>query len=903
MIELVEIVDHDPGGLLQPLFREIALPVEPLDARAVGQMEMRDRVRGATETALFQQQVLRTKPQQRLAYRFGERGVGGPFRPAEQRRQIGLRRTVAGDRGQRLGLGRQQQIGAQPFRHEPSPEARNRRQRCEDLEPRHLAGERVDDPLDQEIAEADPVKAALAVRDRVEDRAVGGVGVAVRRGLVEQRMDVAGHALDERHLDEDQGFVRHARMEEREAAAIGLQPILEVGPALDLVHRLVGDELFQQRCRRLPADLLQFEKADVKPVGQKLAQILGEAAQRHVAAGKRDQLAAAVDQELDAFGQRVELSQEPQPRRRQRGAHRLLGGGALGRNLARREPRAAAIHRGMVDVELLGQHMQEALASGSVERQVGAAELRGAGPGADFSAGAVEAALHLLAQALRVVLGQVGPWHAAQDAARRTGDVAPDIAQLRAGAVDDRVEKTDQCTLAHAGPTRVGAIVCASCCNPARAAGSVSIRSSATRPTPKRRAASPCSQAAAQAVSKAGMPWASSPSTMPASTSPEPAVASSGGAFSLIAARPSGAAITVSAPFSKTTAPLALAARSARSSLLPEASNSRANSPSCGVNTQGERIASNKSAGLSAKTVKASASSTARLPAARILAVFSRVAAPAPAPGPIRAPPRAAARAASRPSPVITSPPAISAWPREYLWPIVSAQGNSPSHNAGLFAAVFGATASRTLAAMPICATLVSPQFSRPGSSKWPGLRRKKVTVSAAFGATPRIAPLAPSTPLGTSTATTGRSRAFSAPIISAAMPPTARVRPAPNSASTTSPAPSSAPMPSGSTVPGQRDAANAASPFSPARSPSSASRTAQPRSARMHAATNPSPPLFPGPHSTATGRGGHRRLIASATARPALSISTAPATPPAIVSRSASPICRGVNSARRRRR
>ena len=45
---------------------------------------------------------------------------------------------------------------------------------------------------------------------------------------------------------------------------------------------------------------------------------------------------------------------------------------------------------------------------------------------------------------------------------------------------------------------------------------------------------------------------------IPASTSPEPAVASQGGAFSLIAARPSGAAITVSGPFSSTTAPESL---------------------------------------------------------------------------------------------------------------------------------------------------------------------------------------------------------------------------------------------------------------------------------------------------------------------------------------------------------
>ena len=43
---------------------------------------------------------------------------------------------------------------------------------------------------------------------------------------------------------------------------------------------------------------------------------------------------------------------------------------------------------------------------------------------------------------------------------------------------------------------------------------------------------------------------------MPASTSPLPAVARSGGALALIATRPSGAAITVSAPFSTMTAPL-----------------------------------------------------------------------------------------------------------------------------------------------------------------------------------------------------------------------------------------------------------------------------------------------------------------------------------------------------------
>jgi len=45
------------------------------------------------------------------------------------------------------------------------------------------------------------------------------------------------------------------------------------------------------------------------------------------------------------------------------------------------------------------------------------------------------------------------------------------------------------------------------------------------RPGPNARAASPCTHTAAAAASNAGIPWASSPVAIPASTSPEPAVA------------------------------------------------------------------------------------------------------------------------------------------------------------------------------------------------------------------------------------------------------------------------------------------------------------------------------------------------------------------------------------------
>ena len=67
------------------------------------------------------------------------------------------------------------------------------------------------------------------------------------------------------------------------------------------------------------------------------------------------------------------------------------------------------------------------------------------------------------------------------------------------------------------------------------------------------------------------------------------------------------------------------------------------------------------------------------------------------------------------------------------------------------------------------------PQASRPGRRTWPGLRRKKVTVSLAFTATPRSCPLAPSIPDGRSTETTCRPLALMRRITSAIGPVTSR--------------------------------------------------------------------------------------------------------------------------------
>ena len=126
----------------------------------------------------------------------------------------------------------------------------------------------------------------------------------------------------------------------------------------------------------------------------------------------------------------------------------------------------------------------------------------------------------------------------------------------------------------------------------------------------------------------------------------------------------------------------------------------------------------------------------------------------------------------------------------------------------------------------------------------------------------------------------------------------TGRPRPAPKSASITTPSPVTRPGDRGSTAPDQSAAWCAASPFSLPASPSSARRTSRPCSARCRAATNPSPPLLPGPQRTSAGPGQPRRKTASATARPAFSISSTPETPASMARRSARYISSVVSSA-----
>ena len=62
-------------------------------------------------------------------------------------------------------------------------------------------------------------------------------------------------------------------MEEGEAAAIRRQSAAQILPALDFMHRLIGDEFFQNGRRRLPVDPADFEETAIEPGSEEVFEI------------------------------------------------------------------------------------------------------------------------------------------------------------------------------------------------------------------------------------------------------------------------------------------------------------------------------------------------------------------------------------------------------------------------------------------------------------------------------------------------------------------------------------------------------------------------------------------------------------------------------------------------------
>ena len=176
-------------------------------------------------------------------------------KPQQGRAQLlALRRVIPPAAA--LEFGQQRGIGIASIRKpltEPAPKPRYRRQGGKTLQLRKLRLELLDHLLDQEIAERHAAQAILAVGDRIENRGVGArslrsCGLFIRLPC-EQRRHRGGQPLHQRDFDEDQRLAGKRGMEECEAAAVGRETPPQIVPALDLMHRLIGDQLFKHRRR------------------------------------------------------------------------------------------------------------------------------------------------------------------------------------------------------------------------------------------------------------------------------------------------------------------------------------------------------------------------------------------------------------------------------------------------------------------------------------------------------------------------------------------------------------------------------------------------------------------------------------------------------------------------------
>ena len=173
------------------------------------------------------------------------------------------------------------------------------------------------------------------------------------------------------------------------------------------MHRLVGDELFQQQRRRAPRDAAQFEESHVEPVGQDALEVRLQPAQRRLVAGHAQQFGAHVDHELHTVRQRVELGEKSNARGLQRLTQTVLRLAAVGRVGRSRQGGRGGIDRVAIDVEFLGEHLEEAQAPRLFQGEVGTAEGGRAGARRHLAAPPFQAGAHVLADGRDVGIGKV----------------------------------------------------------------------------------------------------------------------------------------------------------------------------------------------------------------------------------------------------------------------------------------------------------------------------------------------------------------------------------------------------------------------------------------------------------------------------------------------------------------
>ena len=132
--------------------------------------------------------------------------------------------------------------------------------------------------------------------------------------LGEQRGDRSRRLDRQRDLDEDQRLVDQRGVEEGVAAAVRrIDAPPELVPVADFMHRLVADDLLEDRRRRGPVDAAQHEKAAIEPGAEQVLKIAVDDGEAAIAAQGLDEIGAHGDERRRSAGSAVEAAEKLLP--------------------------------------------------------------------------------------------------------------------------------------------------------------------------------------------------------------------------------------------------------------------------------------------------------------------------------------------------------------------------------------------------------------------------------------------------------------------------------------------------------------------------------------------------------------------------------------------------------------
>ena len=150
--------------------------------------------------------------------------------------------------------------------------------------------------------------------------------------FVEQRHDARRHFVHQGHLDKNQRHAGQTGMKKSVAAPVAVEPVFDIGPALDVMHGFVLDQLFNQGRWRIPADAAQVQKADVKPGRKHVFQLDIQRHQAFVGFQEGQHFGPHVHQKPNAVRVHAEALQQAAARRDGGAAVMHFGHGLIGRS-------------------------------------------------------------------------------------------------------------------------------------------------------------------------------------------------------------------------------------------------------------------------------------------------------------------------------------------------------------------------------------------------------------------------------------------------------------------------------------------------------------------------------------------------------------------------------------------